>query len=138
MGRSILQLSNAYELRVIRSASSPAILELLWSLGADVVLDHHQEDVVAQVWKAAGGKRAVIVYDACKPPAVCCCGERRLRVDVSGSAKKSTNKTPQLYALSRGTVTQLIDEMWPAHTLLLATARCIAQVHAYGHLTVSM
>ena len=67
VGHFVVQLAKTYGLRVIASSSKPAGLQLLRSLGADVVLDYSKQDVVAEVLAATDGKGADIVFDTvCK------------------------------------------------------------------------
>ena len=63
VGHFVVQLAKTYGLRVIASASKPAGLELLRSLGVDVVIDYRKQDVVAEVLAATDGKGADIVID---------------------------------------------------------------------------
>ena len=64
VGHFAVQLSKAYGLRVITSASKPAGLELLRKLGADVVFDYTMADAAKEVLAATGGRGADIVFDA--------------------------------------------------------------------------
>ena len=63
VGHIATQLAKLHGLRVIGSASKPAALDLLKSLGVDHIIDYSKQDVVAEVLKATGGKGADLVYD---------------------------------------------------------------------------
>ena len=63
VGHVAIQMAKLHGLRVIGSASKPAALDLLKSLGVDHIIDYSKQDVVAEVLAATGGKGADLVYD---------------------------------------------------------------------------
>ena len=64
VGHFAVQLARAHGLRVLTSASKPAGLSLLRSLGADLVIDYSAEDVEAALLAATGGEGADVVFDS--------------------------------------------------------------------------
>jgi len=63
VGHMAVQLAKMHGMRVIGSASKPAGMDLLRTLGVDVVVDYSKQDVVQQVLAATDGKGAEVVYD---------------------------------------------------------------------------
>jgi NADPH2:quinone reductase len=63
IGHFATQIAKAAGLKVIGSASKPASLELLRSLGVDHVIDYSKQDVIKEVLAVTGGKGADVVYD---------------------------------------------------------------------------
>lgn len=60
VGQAAVQVARLHGARVLATAGSERKLERVKALGADVVIDHHREDVVAAV-RGATGKRGVDV-----------------------------------------------------------------------------
>jgi len=63
VGMAAIQVAKAHGARVIATAGSAAKLELARGLGADEVLDHHKQDVVAEVKRLTGKKGVEIVVE---------------------------------------------------------------------------
>jgi len=55
VGQMVVQVAKRLGAKVIATAGSPAKREIVSSLGADVVLDYHRDDLVEAVREAAGG-----------------------------------------------------------------------------------
>jgi putative PIG3 family NAD(P)H quinone oxidoreductase len=63
IGTMAIQLARAVDARVAVTAGSPAKLERCQELGADVLIDYHDEDFVAVVHEATKGRGADVVLD---------------------------------------------------------------------------
>jgi NADPH2:quinone reductase len=63
VGSAAVQLGKAAGARVIGVVGGPAKAKVAADLGADVVIDRHQEDFVATVREVTGGRGADVVYD---------------------------------------------------------------------------
>jgi NADPH:quinone reductase-like Zn-dependent oxidoreductase len=63
VGMASVQIAKLYGARVIATAGAPAKLARTRELGADHVLDHHHDDVVAEVRKITGKKGADVVVE---------------------------------------------------------------------------
>jgi NADPH:quinone reductase-like Zn-dependent oxidoreductase len=63
VGMAAIQIAKLFGARVIATAGSPGKLELAKGLGADVVIDHYEGDVVAEVKKATAKKGVEIVIE---------------------------------------------------------------------------
>ena len=63
VGHIAVQLAKLHGMRVIGSASKPASLQLLRTLGVDVVLDYSKQHIAKEVLAATDGKGADVVYD---------------------------------------------------------------------------
>lgn len=63
VGMAAIQIAKLFGARVIATAGSPSKLEQARALGADVVVDHYEGDVVAEVKKATGKKGVDVVIE---------------------------------------------------------------------------
>lgn len=63
VGSAAIQLGIAIGARVIATAGGPDKVEVCRSLGADEVLDHRRDDVIAAVKDLTGGRGADVVFD---------------------------------------------------------------------------
>ena len=63
VGTAAVQIAKALGARVIATAGSPAKLARARDLGADEVIDHHAQDVVAEVRRLTGKKGADVVIE---------------------------------------------------------------------------
>jgi NADPH:quinone reductase-like Zn-dependent oxidoreductase len=63
VGQAAIQIAKLMGARVIATAGTEAKLEQARALGADVVLDHHQSDVVAEVRRLTGKKGVEVVVE---------------------------------------------------------------------------
>jgi NADPH:quinone reductase-like Zn-dependent oxidoreductase len=63
VGQAAVQIARAFHARVIATAGGDRKRELAAGLGADDVIDHYTEDVVARVKEATGGRGADIVIE---------------------------------------------------------------------------
>jgi NADPH:quinone reductase-like Zn-dependent oxidoreductase len=63
VGTAAIQVAKLYGARVIATAGTDAKLDLARQLGADDVLHHHKDDVVAEVRRLTGRKGADVVVE---------------------------------------------------------------------------
>jgi NADPH:quinone reductase-like Zn-dependent oxidoreductase len=63
VGMAAVQVAKLHGARVIATAGSAAKLEQAKTLGADEVIDHHKQDVVAEVKRLTGRKGADVVVE---------------------------------------------------------------------------
>lgn len=63
VGMAAVQVAKRHGARVIATAGSAAKLEEARKLGADAVIDHHKQDVVAEVKRLTGRKGADVVVE---------------------------------------------------------------------------
>ena len=63
VGSAAVQLGKAAGARVIAVVGGPAKAEIATKLGADLVIDRREQDFVAAVKEATGGRGADVVYD---------------------------------------------------------------------------
>ena len=63
VGMAAVQIARLHGARVIATAGSAAKLEQARALGADHVVDHHQQDVVAEVKRITGKKGVEVVVE---------------------------------------------------------------------------
>jgi NADPH:quinone reductase-like Zn-dependent oxidoreductase len=63
VGMAAVQVAKLYGARVIATAGSPAKVEQARKLGADAVIDHHKQDVVAEVKRLTSRKGADVVVE---------------------------------------------------------------------------
>jgi NADPH:quinone reductase-like Zn-dependent oxidoreductase len=63
LGSAAIDIARLVGARVIASAGSPAKLAELTKLGADLIVDHYSDDVVARVLEFTGGLGASIVFE---------------------------------------------------------------------------
>ncbi len=63
VGSAAVQLGVVSGARVIATAGGPDKVDVCRRLGAEVVLDHHEDDVVERVREATGGRGADVVFD---------------------------------------------------------------------------
>lgn len=63
VGTAAIQIAKARGARVIATAGSKAKLDKARAIGADHVLDHHQDDVVAEVRRLTGKKGVEVVVE---------------------------------------------------------------------------
>jgi NADPH:quinone reductase-like Zn-dependent oxidoreductase len=63
VGMAAIQVAKLHGARVIATAGSPAKLEAARALGADAVVDHHAQDVVAEVRRLTARKGADVVVE---------------------------------------------------------------------------
>jgi putative PIG3 family NAD(P)H quinone oxidoreductase len=63
VGTHAIQVARALGVRVAVTAGSAAKLELCGELGADILINYHDEDFVAQVHEATGGAGADVIFD---------------------------------------------------------------------------
>jgi len=63
VGTAAIQIAKLHGARVIATAGSPAKLEQARKLGADAVIDHHAQDVVAEVKRLTSRKGADVVVE---------------------------------------------------------------------------
>jgi NADPH:quinone reductase-like Zn-dependent oxidoreductase len=63
VGTAAIQVAKLHGARVIATAGSPAKLEQARALGADAVIDHHTQDVVAEVRRLTARKGADVVVE---------------------------------------------------------------------------
>ncbi|MEX0745194.1 MAG: zinc-binding dehydrogenase [Phycisphaeraceae bacterium] len=64
VGHIAIQLAKLHDCRVIATASRPASMQLCAALGADVVVNYAEQDVVERVFAATGGRGCPVVVDA--------------------------------------------------------------------------
>ena len=63
VGTAAIQLAKAAGARVIATAGSEAKLEVCREMGADLAVNYNEEDFVAAVKQATGGRGADVIYD---------------------------------------------------------------------------
>ena len=63
VGQAAVQIAKAFGARVIATAGGTKKLAQAASLGADAVVDHHRDDVVASVRKLTGGRGVDVVVE---------------------------------------------------------------------------
>jgi len=63
VGMAAIQIAKVFGARVIATAGSAAKLEQARALGADAVIDHHAQDVVAEVRRLTGKKGVEVVIE---------------------------------------------------------------------------
>ncbi|TMD11464.1 MAG: NADPH:quinone oxidoreductase family protein [Chloroflexi bacterium] len=63
VGSAAIQLAKAAGARVIATAGSEAKLKVCRAMGADLALNYNEDDFVAVVKEATGGKGADVIYD---------------------------------------------------------------------------
>ena len=108
VGHFVVQLAKAYGLCVITSASKPAGLELLRSMGADVVIDYSKQDVVAEVLAATDGKGADIVFDTVSGMS----SFQQSATLVRSGGAMDVSRSLSTSARSTNTIIQHVNGMW--------------------------
>ncbi|MDV2504167.1 MAG: zinc-binding dehydrogenase [bacterium] len=63
-GVGAVQVGRLVGARVLATAGSPEKMERARSLGAEVVINHHEDDVVSKVLQATGGRGADVIFES--------------------------------------------------------------------------
>ena len=63
-GVGAVQVGRLVGARVLATAGSPEKMERARSLGAEVVINHHEDDVVSKVQEATGGRGADVIFES--------------------------------------------------------------------------
>ena len=89
LGSAAIDIARLAGARVIASAGSPAKLTEVGKLGPDLIVDHHNDDVVARTLEFTGGLGASIVFEHVAQAT----GERSLALCASGGTIVSAGAT---------------------------------------------